>query len=120
AVPTRVSSFRLLELTCQNGVFVGSDCNNNVLRDETGVKRGDTVGLSGMCLKHCRGAQDLYRNFMEPLHKPYRIFITFPPGCFIFCGTKRGTKSAALERSLQRCAAGPGSAAWPRRHGGGR
>jgi hypothetical protein len=26
-------------------MFVGSDCNNNMLRDETGVKRGDTVGL---------------------------------------------------------------------------
>src|SRR5215475_11598148 len=56
AVPTRVSSFRLLELTCQKGVFVGSDCNNNALRDETRVKRGDTVGLctvygkAGCCL----------------------------------------------------------------------
>src|SRR5215831_3116012 len=26
--------------------MVGSDCNNNKLRDTTGVKRGDTVGLS--------------------------------------------------------------------------
>src|SRR5215470_16570120 len=41
----RMSSFRLLELTCQNGVFVGSDCNNNALYDETRVKRGDTVGI---------------------------------------------------------------------------
>jgi hypothetical protein len=35
-------------LTCQKGVFVGSDCNNNALRDETGAKRGDTVGLRGI------------------------------------------------------------------------
>jgi hypothetical protein len=27
-------------------VFVGSNCNNNALCDETGVKRGDTVGLA--------------------------------------------------------------------------
>src|SRR5262249_6706311 len=26
-------------------VFVGSDCNNNALRDVIGVKRGETVGL---------------------------------------------------------------------------
>jgi hypothetical protein len=26
-------------------MLVGSDCNNNALRQATGVKRGDTVGL---------------------------------------------------------------------------
>jgi hypothetical protein len=26
-------------------MLFGSDCNNNMLRDVTGVKRGDTVGL---------------------------------------------------------------------------
>jgi hypothetical protein len=26
-------------------MLFGSDCNNNMIRDVTGVKRGDTVGL---------------------------------------------------------------------------
>jgi hypothetical protein len=36
-------------------VFVGSDCNNNALRDETGVKRGDTVGVSTSGVAYCWG-----------------------------------------------------------------
>src|SRR5215468_7237088 len=45
AVPTQVSSFRLLTLSCRYGMLFGSDCNNNTLRDVIGVKRGDTVGI---------------------------------------------------------------------------
>src|SRR5712691_8710112 len=45
AVPTRCSSFRLLTLSCGYRMLSGSDCNNNMLRDVTGVKRGDTVGI---------------------------------------------------------------------------
>src|SRR5690349_18524514 len=47
AVPTQVSSFRLLTLSCRYGMLCGSDCKNNTLRDVIGVKRGDTVGLRG-------------------------------------------------------------------------
>src|SRR5882762_668067 len=32
AVPTQVSSFRLLTLSCRYGMLFGSDCNNNTLR----------------------------------------------------------------------------------------
>jgi hypothetical protein len=28
-------------------MLFGSDCNNNMLWDVTGIKRGDTVGLKG-------------------------------------------------------------------------
>src|SRR6266567_4518197 len=45
AVPTQVSSFRLLTLSCRYVMLVGSDGNNNKLRDAIGVKRGDTVGI---------------------------------------------------------------------------
>src|SRR5262247_1426793 len=45
AVPRQVSSFRLLTLSCRYGMLFGSDCNNNILRDVIGVKRGDTVGI---------------------------------------------------------------------------
>src|SRR5262249_28293007 len=45
AVPTQVSSFRLLPLSCRYGMLFGSDCNNNTLRDVIEVKRGDTVGV---------------------------------------------------------------------------
>src|SRR6267143_5611075 len=45
AAPTRCASFRLLTLACRYGILLESDCNNNTLRDATGVKRGDTVGL---------------------------------------------------------------------------
>src|SRR5262249_14958156 len=45
AVPTQVSSFRLLPLSCRYGMLFGSDCNNNTLRDVIEVKRGDTVSL---------------------------------------------------------------------------
>src|SRR5437899_11005182 len=45
AVPTQVSSFRLLPLSCGYVMRVGSDRNNNTLCDAIGVKRGDTVGL---------------------------------------------------------------------------
>src|SRR4029434_3464378 len=45
AVPTQVSSFRLLTLPCRYVILVGSDSNNNKLCDEIGVKRGETVGL---------------------------------------------------------------------------
>jgi hypothetical protein len=27
-------------------MLVGSDCNNNTLRDTVGIKRGDTVGIA--------------------------------------------------------------------------
>src|SRR5215467_4082291 len=57
AVPTQVSSFRLLTLSCRYGMLFGSDCNNNTLRDVIGVKRGDTVGLlqrvRNVCHKPC-------------------------------------------------------------------
>jgi len=46
AVPTRCASVRLLILSCRYGMLFGSDYNN-MLRDITGVKRGDTVGLCG-------------------------------------------------------------------------
>src|SRR5262249_25228412 len=45
AVPMRVSSFRLLTLSCRYGMQFGSDCNNNILWDVTRIKRGDTVGI---------------------------------------------------------------------------
>ena len=45
AVPTGCSSFRLLTLAGRYGVLLGGNCNNNMLRDATGVRRGDTVGL---------------------------------------------------------------------------
>jgi hypothetical protein len=45
-VPTRSSSFRLLTLSCRSVMLFGSDCNNNMLRDVTRVKRGETVGLA--------------------------------------------------------------------------
>src|ERR1043166_1117537 len=45
AVPTRVSSFRLLTLSCRYVTLVGSDGNNNKLCDAIGVKRGEPVGL---------------------------------------------------------------------------
>ena len=40
-----MSSFRLLTLAGRYGVLLGGNCNNNMLRDATGVRRGDTVGL---------------------------------------------------------------------------
>src|SRR6266481_3924660 len=46
AVPTRYSSFRLLTLSCRYGMLFGSDCNDKRLRDVTGAKRGETVGLT--------------------------------------------------------------------------
>src|SRR5215475_12942511 len=45
AVPTRGASFRLLTLSCRYAMLCGSNCNSNTLRDVTGVKRGDTVGI---------------------------------------------------------------------------
>src|SRR4029434_1753030 len=45
AVPTQVSSFRLLTLSCRYGMLFGSNGNNNTLRDVIGVKRRDTVGI---------------------------------------------------------------------------
>src|SRR5215467_508272 len=51
------------------GVFVGSDCNNKALRDETGVKRGDTVGLEtlhGLSRALCRIAS--YTSCSPPCH----------------------------------------------------
>src|SRR6516164_755847 len=48
AAPMRVSSFRLLTLSCRYGMLFGSDCNNNMLWNVTGIKRGDTVGLRNL------------------------------------------------------------------------
>src|SRR5215510_16429894 len=45
AVPTQVSSFRLLPLPCRYIMRVGSDWYNNKLCDAIRVKRGDTVGI---------------------------------------------------------------------------
>src|SRR5688500_237602 len=45
--PTRCSSFRLLTLPSRYRVLSGSDCINRRLREATGAKRGDTVGLLG-------------------------------------------------------------------------
>src|SRR5215813_9809094 len=45
AVPTQVSSFRLLTLPCRYVTLVGSDSNHSKLCDAIGVKRGETVGL---------------------------------------------------------------------------
>jgi hypothetical protein len=48
-VPTQCSSFRLLTLAGRYGMLSGSDCNNKRLREATGVKRRDTVGLPMLC-----------------------------------------------------------------------
>src|SRR5262249_27162448 len=37
-VPTPCASFRLLTLACRSGILCGSDGNNNMLRNVTGVK----------------------------------------------------------------------------------
>src|SRR4029434_9817374 len=50
AVPTGGASFRLLTLSCRYGMLFGSDCNDDMLRDVTGVKRGDTVGLTPLVI----------------------------------------------------------------------
>jgi putative transposase len=39
-------------------MLCGSDCNDNMLRDVTRVKRGDTVGI---CRQHNIAEQTLYR-----------------------------------------------------------
>ena len=43
--PRRCHLFASSHWPCRYGMLVGSDCNNKRLRDATGVKRGDTVGL---------------------------------------------------------------------------
>src|SRR4030095_15334165 len=50
AGPTWDASFRLLTLSCRYGMLFGSDCNDDMLRDVTGVKRGDTVGVCVACV----------------------------------------------------------------------
>src|SRR6516165_7174729 len=54
AVPTQVSSFRLLTLPCRYVTLVGSDSNHSKLCDAIGVKRGETVGIAA-ALWHHRG-----------------------------------------------------------------
>jgi hypothetical protein len=58
-VPIWVSSFRLLTLSGGYGMLSGRDCNNNMLRDSSRVKRGDTVGL-GLAAQQVHGLLDFY------------------------------------------------------------
>jgi len=49
-MPTRVSSFRLLNLASRYELLVGSDCNNNRLCDAKGVKSGAYSRYKELCI----------------------------------------------------------------------
>jgi hypothetical protein len=66
-------------------VFVGSDCNNNALRDETGVKRGDTVGISA-------GGKNA-----DILGAFQRVVIREPRHLIVLCSRKKSPLSRLAE-----------------------
>ena len=49
-----------------------------------------------------RGTHGLSRNFLQPLHKFYRFFMTLLPGCSILYDMQKDTTDATLEQALYR------------------